>query len=388
MRETHRSARLLALACTFVVAFAMVAGAATAAPTAGTGPADGLAGDTDGDLIAQSEVVGDDIVVEEGEVVTDDIEVAAGDVEVHGTVEGDVEAAAGSVTVTGEVTGDVHAAAGSVTVDGAVGGDVDAMAGSAEIREGAVVGGEVAAAAEEVVIEGRVDGDVTGAETVVLGSGADVGGDVEYGESLDRADGAAVAGTVSQVDAAGWSVGWAGPAVGPTLPDAPFGGAYALGAALLAGGLLVVVGSRFSADLVEQADADPLRTTVVGGAALVGVPMALVAVAITVVGIPVALAGGVAFAVAAVLAYAGGGFVLGSLALAEVGVESRGLALVAGVGGAWLAGRLPVVGGLLDLLVVAVGLGAGALVVSERLDDDEDGGSQPTPRADARQVAD
>ncbi len=177
---------------------------------------------------------GDAITVRENQVIRDDLYSAGETVTVSGTVEGDVVAAGGEVLITGRVTGSVWAAgatvritgevggslrtaASEITVDGRVGGDVIVFAGTVELTEGAAVGRDLATAASEITIEGnvgrnvwfstdqttvngRVGGDIRGSANSAfrLGPAARVTGDVRYSGSqeLDRADGAAVGGTI------------------------------------------------------------------------------------------------------------------------------------------------------------------------------------------------
>ena len=106
-----------------------------------------------------------DMTVPKGETLRGDL-AATGAVVVDGVVDGDCASLGGSVTVNGEVRGDVAAMGGPVHVSGKVRGDMAA-----------------------------VGGDVT------LDSNAEVDGDVSLlGGKLNKAEGATVKGTVTNVD--------------------------------------------------------------------------------------------------------------------------------------------------------------------------------------------
>lgn len=390
-----RSARLAALVFSFVVALALLPGAAAA-----TG-----SGDT---------------VVEADERVEGDLTASTGDVVVRGTVDGDVAAMAGSVTVTGEVTGEVSAAAGSVEVgDGAtVGGEVGAAAGSVDVGENATVGGEVGAGAGSVSldpgatvegdvgagagsvdvaegatvvgdvnagggdaeIDGTVEGDVTTGETAVLGATAVVDGDVTYGEDVDRADGATVGGVVEHDP----DVGWDGPGnvevsapplsgslVPGVVPDGLQFVYWTLIALLIGGGLLALF-PQFTTEVAAQATTDPVRTSAAGFAALFGAPFVLFAVFMTIIGIPLALAGTAVFLLVAWASLVYGEYLVGRQLLAAAGSGNQWLALVVGVVGIELLTLLPLLGGLLKFVVFLVGLGATALAIAGRWNGDGD----------------
>ena len=350
-----RSSRAVVLACSLAVALALLPGAAVALPAASSG------------LPASVQTVGGDVVVGPNQTVTDDLSVATGDVLVRGTVEGDVTAAAGSVRITGEVTDDVSASAGSVTVDGHVGGTVEAAAGS-------------------VSVAGSVDGDVVGTETVRLQDGAVVVGDVRYGESLDRADGATVEGRVVQESGPNWEFGVVGLDgvfdngfwfVPSTLVSAVTGLT-----GLVVGALLLVLFPEFTAELVETVTEEPVRASAAGVATLVAAPAVLIAVGMTIVGIPLALAGGAVFALAAWIALIYGEFLVGTRVLDAADVENRWAALALGVVGVEALSLIPVAGGLIKLAVTLLGLGTGALVVAARWHGDDGDGAAETPPPD------
>jgi len=296
------------------------------------------------------------IVVGADETV-ESVEAVAGTIVIRGTVAGDVSGAAGTVhiTETARVGGDVAAAAGTVRVDGQVDGDVSVGAGTLEVTETARIGGSVDAGAGYAAVDGAVGGDVTvGAETVVLGPNARIEGDFRYdAETLTRDPGATVEGRVVKETRES-----AGPIGGADAVGSVVGAVYELLATLLFGVILLVAFPDFSAGVASRVGSSPVQSGGVGLLALVGVPLALVLVAVTLVGIPLAVVGAVAFAGAVWAGLVYGQFAVGVRVLAALGRENRWLALVVGLVGFALLGAVPVLGGLLELGSLLLGLGA------------------------------
>lgn len=298
---------------------------------------------------------GGTIVVEEDETVDEDLQAFGGTVVVRGTVNGDVEAFAGSVVVTGTVNGDLSAFGGSVRVAGDVTGDLEAVGGDVFVEEGATVGGNLEAAGGSVTLDGTVEGDAeVGADRFSLGSSARVGGDLDYdAETFARADGAVVDGSVTEVDSI---------ETGPVnVPQTPgwLGGIYGFLVNLLAGAVLLAALPAFSAGVARRATDDSLLSGGVGLLVLVGGPVVLVLIAITIIGIPLALAGLVVWGLGLWLGFVYGAFAVGVWLYDRVGGGgSPWVALLVGLLAVTLVGLVPVVGGLVEFLVLLVGLGA------------------------------
>ncbi|MFP8953368.1 bactofilin family protein [Natrialbaceae archaeon A-arb3/5] len=306
-------------------------------------------------VAAQSESqAGGTVIVAEGETV-DELEAFAGTVIVEGTVTGDVSAAAGDVRVEGDVGGDLEAASGSVTIAGSVDGNVDAASGSLTITEGATVGGDLAAGTGSATIDGAVDGDATiGAETIRLGDDAAIAGDLRYGGDLDgNTD--AVAGAITEDS----SVGVGGDVLPTVQPFASWlFSLYVLGLNLLIGAALLALFPRFSDGVADRVASAPVRSGLLGLGVLIGVPVLLIALAITIVGIPLSFIGGFVFAL---LVWAGiiyGRFAVAAWLLSAVDVNNRWLALVVGLVGGAVVAQIPYAGGLINLLVFLLGIGA------------------------------
>jgi len=303
---------------------------------------------------------GGTVVVGPDETVDDDLTAFAGTVVVRGTVDGDLTAFAGNVFVDGNVTGDLEAFAGNVRINGTVDGDASAVGGNVFLAQSGRVGGQLDAAAGNVVLEGAVGSDARlGGATVTVRPSAAVGGDLVYSGQLDLADGATVDGQVRQSD--DLDVGITGPIVPGWV-----GWAYGLLVNLLLGAVLLLVFPRFSGAVAARAVERPLRSAGVGLALFVGVPILLVLVAITLVGIPLSVFGALVYGLAIWLGLVYGSFSVGTWLVGLADADSRWLALIAGVLVVSLADFAPVVGGLLQFLVVLLGLGALALAIWKR----------------------
>jgi cytoskeletal protein CcmA (bactofilin family) len=407
--------RAILLATALVVALAALPGATAAmsasAPPAAAGPASSPGAAEMPDIVDSDGVADTSESVETtigpNETVDDDVTAMTGDVVVRGTVDGDVTSVSGSVRVTGTVTGDVSAAAGSVTVGpgGTIDGDVSSGGGSVELGAGATVGQDVSAGAGSVIVpagalvegdvaagggdadvNGTVEGDVASGESVILGSSAVVEGSVTYRESFDRADGARVDGTITE-RSENWQPSGPEIQIEPGVPIVSFVPGFVPSGlvpvywtviALFIGGALLGLFPRFSTAVATRASEDPIRSIGTGIVALVAVPLALVTFLLTVVGIPVALAGGAVFALALWASLVYGEYLVGRQILGAAGWPNRWAALVLGVVAIEALSLVPLLGSLLELVVLVVGLGAVALAAADRWRG-ESGGTEPEP---------
>jgi cytoskeletal protein CcmA (bactofilin family) len=309
---------------------------------------------------AQEVRTGGAVTVPAGTTQTGDITVFGGTVVVQGTLDGDIDGAAGSVLIAGTVTGDVEVAAGSVTVTGTVEGDLDTGAGSVTVAEGGRVGGSLSTGAGEVRIAGAVDGDAEiGTDRLTVAPTARIGGNLRYdAETVQIADGV-VAGTVERVD--GLRVD-AGPPFfdGGSLFSGPAFLVFGFLTNALLGALLLLAAPGFARRIVETGTGQPARSAGAGVLTLIGVPVGLVVLAITVVGLPLSLVGFFVFLPLLWVAFVYGAIVVGSWLLGFADSDSRPGALVVGLAVPTVASLVPF-SGLLDLAYLLLGLGAFAL---------------------------
>jgi cytoskeletal protein CcmA (bactofilin family) len=243
---------------------------------------------------------------------------AGSTVDVHGKVQGDLTMAALQAGLDGVVTGDVNAVGLLIHVGGVVGDDVRALGarvvvegwvadallaagGEVTLTRGTRVGGKAMLAGRRIVLRGdvegpldvlashvEIDGDVGGtarirSDEVVIGPRARLRGDlVVLGANPPRiVEGAIVAGKVT-VEAAG-----------PVAFGARMAGAAR--AALMQIGMLLLAWAwmALAPSLAREAAAlewrSPGLAEAVGVAAVFGLPLVAVLLAVTVVGIPVAV---------------------------------------------------------------------------------------------------
>jgi cytoskeletal protein CcmA (bactofilin family) len=306
-----------------------------------------------GTALAQSGI-GGTTTIESGETVSG-ISGVYGTIIVEGTVTGDVSGLAGDIVVSdgGVIEGNLDAAAGTIRISGTVRGDVSSGTGSISVTETGVVEGNFDVGAGTVRIDGRIDGDATiGADTIRLGDGATLAGSLTYDGDL-RGNQAAVAGDITRDRSLGVSLfSDIQPFASWLFTISTFVFNLAVGALLL--GLF----PRFSERVADSVRTAPLRSGLVGLGTLLGVPVLLIAIAITVVGIPVSLVGLFAFLVVLWIGLVYGRFAVGVWALSFFDIENRWAGLVVGLVLASVLWRLPLVGGPLNALIFLLGLGA------------------------------
>lgn len=304
-----------------------------------------------GVAVGQSGITGN-IVVGPDETVSS-IDAVAGTILIQGTVTGDVSGVAGTVQIDGTVEGDVNVAAGDITIRGAVHGDISAGAGNIEIHEGAVVGGDFEVGAATVTIDGVIDGNArVGAETIVLGDEAQISGSLTYdGDLQGNTD--AVEGDITRDRSLGVDLfGEVQPFVAWFFTVSIFALNLLVGAILL--GLFPNVSNRIS----QRVRTDTVRSGLAGFAVLLFVPILLVAAAITIIGIPITIVGSILFAMVVWIGLIYGRFALGMWLLSLVDIDNHWVGLVVGLLIGTLVWEIPVLGGLVNFLLVILGTGA------------------------------
>ena len=343
-------------------------------------------------LVREGDLVDEDLyalanrVVVEG-VVAGDLVVAANEIRITGRVDGDLAGVAGTAVIGGEVGGSVRLASGEVVADGTVGDDLLMVAGNANLD--GEVGRDLLAVAGQVGLQGEVGRDVRGQfgtlrlrgrvgrnvevavggrpicgpfsrlqicrdTGLVMGAGAQVGGDVAYRSSQE----ASVSGA-AEVDGRVIRRGELPANVRVRAAERVFSLLVFL-AFVVTGLVLLALLPRIGTGAVRAARSHPWRSGLLGLAVLVLLPFLAVLAAVTVVGLPVALIlvalwilGLFAGPVPAVAAIGNrlvggrggrfGGFVLGSVVwgllrlIPVVGAIVYGLTLLWGLG-AWASG--------------------------------------------------
>ena len=287
--------------------------------------------------VAKDQVVYDDLYIGGGNVtvlgnVSEDLLTAGGNILLNGGVGVDAIAAGGSVQILSPVGDDVRVAGGQVVIGDSVGGDVLAAGGDIKLLSSSVVAGDVVIAGSRVVLDGAVAGDVQiwADEVIINGSvsgnvtvkgarvtindTAVISGDLTYSapEAAKIADGATVSGVTTfdqmkqhrsqEKKGAGFLVA--------------LGGIFLVGklfVTLLAALVLVLLFQKFSRMVSMGVLENYGKNALLGFAALIVTPFALILIAATLVGFLVAGIGFGVYALGLFLAKALVGIVAGAL---------------------------------------------------------------------------
>lgn len=237
--------------------------------------------------------------------VNGDIFCAGQNITINGNIQGDVICAGQTITVNGEVDGDIRLAGQSVTINAPVSSNASIAGQSVTIGSSGRIGQDLNLAADTATVNGRVARDIAGAssnleinsrigrgvtaavDTLVLTDNARVGGDIEYtsDNELEQAEGAAVAGTITRNETARESRADYGSLIGLTAGFAVYIFLTALISALVLTAIFPQVFNKVSDAALER----PLGTAGIGLVALIGVPVIVIGLMMTVLGIPLAL---------------------------------------------------------------------------------------------------
>ncbi|WP_435155732.1 bactofilin family protein [Haladaptatus sp. DFWS20] len=316
-------------------------------------------------VTAEQTRTGGTVVIEQGETVNDDLTATAGNVVIRGTINGDLTAFAGNVLIarTGTVSGDMSALAGNVRIEGNVTGNVESGGGNFVLARTGTVGGSLEGSAGYTLLAGTVSGDTQiTSETLRVAETATINGNLVYdAETFERAPGATIEGTVRQDE----SMADVGPAPVPRVPNW-VGTLYGFLVNLLLGVVLLAVFPAFSDGVAERARGEPLLSAGVGLLLLILVPLMLVLFAITIIGIPISLLGAFLFIILLWVGTVYGSFTVGVWLLSLADEVNRWLALLVGLLVVAVINQIPILGGLIQFIVLLLGLGALAMSVRAR----------------------
>lgn len=343
----------------------------------------------------------DSVVVTES--IDDDLYAAGGEVRIDGSIAGAAVLAAGSAEISGDIDGDVILAGGRINLDGGVGDDLRAAGGnvhvtgfvtdqatiaggSVTVGPGSAIGGrtwiaggdvemagqigdDLHVAGGTVVISGRVVGDVeVAAREIRVEPGAVIGGDLVWRSELAPliAEDAQILGEVRPA-------GEDEPEAAGDEHSSRFDGAWAVGIALATAGLILL---WFAPQLAARAAAvfreAPGRTLLLGAASMVITPIAALVLFATVLGWLLGLVVLAGYVFAVLLAGLVGLLIVTNVLRGRLGgtAPSGGwrsaMLLVVVVIVLVLAQRVPVLGSLLNALLVVAGFGALTALVTGR----------------------
>jgi hypothetical protein len=286
--------------------------------------------------------------------------VSGGDVEVRAPVGRNLFAAGGEVTLGSAVDGSARMAGGTIriTPEARVVGDATLAGGS--IAVDGPVGGDLRAFGERITVNARIGGDLQFAgDDLRIGPDARIGGSVIYtGGGRFAIDPAAqVSGAIKKASS---ERDWQRLTRGAKVA----GGVTLSFGMMLLGALLVLALPRFSRDAAASIRNMPWQSLGIGCAMLVGVPVLLVVLVVTLIGIPLAVLLAFAYGALLVLGWLVAALFLGDTVLGRVDARKldsagwRVLALLLAIVAIAFIRLIPVVGPLAWALLFLAGVGA------------------------------
>lgn len=294
---------------------------------------------------------------------------------------GDVLGAGGTLTLSAPIAGDVRVLGGQILVDEIIGGEFAGLGGLIRLTKPV---GEVRVLGASVEVLGGAEGPVTiyannitlggefkdsvrvlASDAITLRPDTTIAGVLEYNAPQEARipSSALVSGGVRYVGSASFV---------PTQEEAQafavagFGIYFAVRiiAGMLLAGLVAGLFPAFTRSLyretIQSGKRRSLLLFVIGFSVLVGVPLALILLMISVVGIGIGLLVGVSYMLLVLLGYVCAGIVLSGLA-SRVFFKARVIGWQEGALGAfllYLIGLIPAIGFLVTLVLLSVSLGA------------------------------
>jgi cytoskeletal protein CcmA (bactofilin family) len=315
--------------------------------------------------------------------VNGDVYVAGGRILVDGIVNGDLIVAGAKVILSGRVSQNARIAAAHAVINGTVGRNITVGAADIQLTDAGEIQGNMMAAGGDVELEGPVDKDAKiaagnavvsnhvgrhlsiAAGTMRLTPKAVVEGNVRHWSNTDPVfdNGATVRGTVTRRPLVhGWTAeGFRYGLGGLRLLAAAVSAVSTLILGLVLLRLYPVFTRRVASTIRER----PWRSLGWGAAALLGTPVMVLVLIMTLLGLPIGI---VLMALYAVTVYLGRVYAmtwLGHILLRQMSDSSSLVwSFVTGLIVYSILSVLPIVGDVVTLLTVVLGLGA--LLVAER----------------------
>jgi len=305
-----------------------------------------------------------------------DIICAGQNVDINGAVDGDIICAGQNITIAGAVSGSVRCVGQIVKISGAVGRNVTVAAQT--ISADSAIAGEMLFAGRQADIGGRIGSDIAGAgneisingdiagnadfhdKNLTLRKDSRIGGELNYtsDNELSNQGGQVLGGVNRTVPAVkdGAAFPKAQKTVWQDVADKAIGFIINLAVALALVFLFKNFTSKISGAILEK----PGRSFGWGLIIMIAVPIAAIALAITIIGIPVAML--------AVLLFVAALFLSRILAAIAVGrkiakdywkskQDSPVVHALVGVAVLWVLFAIPVIGGIFSFAAIVWGLG-------------------------------
>jgi len=292
--------------------------------------------------------------------------VAGGQVDFSGTAQQDLVVAGGTIRVSGTVEQDLYATGGSIIISGEVRGNVVAAGGEIQLLSTAQIDGSVIAAAEKIHVNNYLQqsGWLAGDNIFIIqGSNRNLN---VASESLFLAPSASIAGNLTarvseegyddQASVAGQrdiQYGEVDVQDGPMSEVSQFFYEFAWRAIFL-GTLLLLIPSTVKKGAAQLKNA-LLKSATNGMLWLAGIPLLILVLFVTIIGIPLAGFLGLLYLAVVLLSWVFPTFALGERLLpGKSEWFQAGAALLV----VTLVGMLPLVGTLLNIVLVVLGTGA------------------------------
>lgn len=325
--------------------------------------------------------------VEIAGTVTGDTYVAGGKVDISGKINGDLLVTGGTITISGEVKEDLRVLGGEVTLTGRVGKNVSVAGGRIIIDEDAVIVGSFVSAGGEITINGPVNDnvDIAGGNVILnskvtkdfdvvagqisLGEKANVLGKFEYWSDVKPtiAQTAVIKGQVIEHAApvhidkekTDWNKAKAN--MGGINAGARVLGTLSL---LLIGFLMIKLSKKFMSGAAEVVNSSFWKSMGIGFAVLFLTPIAFVVLLMTIIGVPLAFITILGYII---LSYLAKIFVIYALGVKVLPNKSAYLSFSLALLVYAIVVAIPVFGGIINFVVLMLGLGAFVIAKKETL---------------------
>jgi len=307
--------------------------------------------------------------------VQGDVVVAGGSVSVLNSVAEDVLAAGGTVNIMASVGDDIRAAGGSVAILGHVGGDVVAAGGTVIIDAASIVEGRAWLAGGTVTVAGNVNQElkVSGRQIILAGT---INGDVEvYAESVEIKPSTVIKGSLT----------YSAPGEADIHHDATIEGEishkkivledfeesgtglfaslmFYISLAVSAIALFLLLPHRTML-VVKQLQDSPVKSAGLGLALLTSTPIIALMLLVSVVGVPIALVALALYAVVLIVGLLIAVIWVGELVSrklekqTDASKRARVWSIVTGAVSLFIIDLIPLVGGLVFFVVLVLGVG-------------------------------
>ena len=333
-----------------------------------------------GEHVSMSGIIDDDLYMAGGQVelyatVNGDVVAAGGQLNLEGDVHEDVMAAGGEVELRGVVGDDARVAGGNVRVLATIGDDLVAAGGRLQLGPKAVVGGSawlsggevrvdgrvgevLRASGGKVIIAGTIDGDAeVWAEQVEVQPGAVIRGKLNYKSPHPAiiADGAQIDGEVTYTPVE--------VRVAPVVAGFIFAGLILLSSMMLTGVVLYLVFPGIAQRCCDTVRDTPWTSLGYGLAVFAGGPLVIVLLLSTGLGLWLALLLLAAWLVLLLTGYLAGAYFVADAGLRKLkkddaGRTARAVSLVLSMLALAIVNLIPLIGGLVNWLVLLAGIGA------------------------------